>query len=137
MKDPSISSYKENENAPILPMKVCKFFSGLLKVENPQVDDLKLNPGNATPDQVKGLPPTVFGITGLDPLRDEGLLYAQMLTEAGVPTDISVFKGVPHGFRRHGSKLSASARWDKVMEEGIKWAIAKPTPTYKFDVKAE
>ncbi|PKS08503.1 hypothetical protein jhhlp_004887 [Lomentospora prolificans] len=136
MKDPSISSYKENENAPILPMKVCKFFSDLLKIENPQVDDLKLNPGNATPEQVKGLPPTVFGITGLDPLRDEGLLYAKMLAEAGVPTDISLFKGVPHGFRRHGS-LTASARWDRVMEDGIKWALSKPTATYKFDVKAE
>lgn len=83
MKNPAVSSCVENRDAPILPMAIVKFFTDLLKIENPDVNDLKLSPGNATPAQVKGLPPTVFGITGLDPLRDEGLLYAKMLTEAG------------------------------------------------------
>lgn len=83
MKDPSISSIEENENAPILSMKVVRMFVDLLKVEKPTADDLVLNPGNAAPDQVTGLPPTVFGIAGLDPLRDEALLYAKLLTESG------------------------------------------------------
>jgi acetyl esterase/lipase len=83
MRDQSISSYTENRDAPILPVKVSRMFTDLLKVENPDPTDLKLSPGNATPSDVKGMPPTVFGITGLDPLRDEGLLYAKMLTEAG------------------------------------------------------
>lgn len=83
LKDPSVSSYKENENAPILPVKMIHFFTSLLKIENVEAEGTKLNPGNATPEQVVGLPPTVFGIAGLDPLRDEGLLYAKMLAEAG------------------------------------------------------
>lgn len=83
LKDASLSSYKENEHAPILPLKTAQFFTELLKIENPKVDDIRLNPGNATPAQVKGLPPTVFGIAGLDPLRDEGLLYAKLLSKAG------------------------------------------------------
>jgi acetyl esterase/lipase len=83
MKDPSLSSYKENENAPILPVKVARMFVDLLKIENPRDDDIMLSPGNATLEQVKGLPPTVFGVCGLDPLRDEALLYAKLLTEAG------------------------------------------------------
>jgi acetyl esterase/lipase len=86
MKDRSISSYAENENAPILPMSKIMFFEGLLGVDNADDADTKFNPGNATPEEVKGLPPTVFGIAGLDPLRDEGLLYAKMLTEAGCVT---------------------------------------------------
>ncbi|KAB5529067.1 Alpha/Beta hydrolase protein [Coniochaeta sp. 2T2.1] len=135
MKDVSVSSYTENEHAPVLPMKTMRLFTDLLKIQNPEVDDTKLNPGNASAEQVKGLPPTVFGIAGLDPLRDEGLLYAKKLTEAGVPTDINLFKGVPHGFRRYGDKLSESARWDKVMEDGIQWALSGPSPTFKFDVK--
>lgn len=83
LKDPSVSSYTENKNAPILPRTMIDLFLSLLKVENPDVNDLRLNPGNATLDQVKGLPPTTFGICGLDPLRDEGLLYAKLLVEAG------------------------------------------------------
>ncbi|KAF7553304.1 hypothetical protein G7Z17_g3690 [Cylindrodendrum hubeiense] len=82
LKDPSVSSYRENENAPILPVKTVRFFVDLLQIKTPQIEDIKLNPGNALPLQVEGLPPTVFGIAGLDPMRDEGLLYAQMLTEA-------------------------------------------------------
>ncbi|KFX99607.1 hypothetical protein O988_03752 [Pseudogymnoascus sp. VKM F-3808] len=135
MKDRSISSYAENENAPILPMSKIMFFEGLLGVDNADDADTKFNPGNATPEEVKGLPPTVFGIAGLDPLRDEGLLYAKMLTEVGVPTNISLFKGVPHGFRRFGDRLAASKRWDDVIDEGIRWALSNPTATKDFNVK--
>lgn len=81
--DPSISSMKENEFAPILPVKVAKMFTDLLEVKDPKIDDVMLNPGNATRDQARDLPPSVFGIAGLDPLRDEALMYAKRLAEAG------------------------------------------------------
>lgn len=90
LKDPSVSSYIENENAPILPMTTIRFFTDLLKVDTPDVTDTKLSPGNASPDKVRGLPPTTFGIAGLDPLRDEGLLFAKMLTEEGLVNWLSI-----------------------------------------------
>ncbi|CAI6081903.1 unnamed protein product [Clonostachys chloroleuca] len=137
LSDPSVSSYSENEHAPILSQKVIQFFTGLLKipVPDPENEDFRFNTGNASKLQVRGLPPTVFGIAGQDPLRDEGLLYAKKLAEAGVATDIHVFKGLPHGFRRYGKQLSESARWDKVMENGIRWALSNPEPSGKFEVK--
>lgn len=82
MQDPSVSSYVENKDAPILPTTVIDNFLGLLQIQNPNPEDLRLNPGNASSEQVKGLPPTTFAIAGADPLRDEGLLFAKMLTEA-------------------------------------------------------
>ncbi|KAK3386874.1 Alpha/Beta hydrolase protein [Podospora didyma] len=136
LTNPGVSSYEENKNAPVLSAATVKFFGDLLKIENPDVNDTKLNPGNATPEQVKGLPPTVFGIAGLDPLRDEGLLYGKLLAEAGVATDVSVFQGVPHAFRQFGDKLAASKRWDEVVENGIRWALSKPAPSGKFTAKA-
>lgn len=83
IKDASVWSCKQNEQAPVLPMNVVRMFLGLLKIQNPDPNDLRLNPGNATPDQVKGLPPTTFAVAGLDPLRDEGLLFAKTLSENG------------------------------------------------------
>ncbi|KAF2012445.1 alpha/beta-hydrolase, partial [Aaosphaeria arxii CBS 175.79] len=135
LKNPSYTSYEENEFAPLLPRKTIDFFINLLKVGKVDFKDPKLNPVNFEPEEVKGLPPTVFGIAGLDPLRDEGLLYAKLLSEAGVPTDTRLFKGVPHGFRRFGAALKASEQWDLAVEEGIHWALSKPAATGKFDIK--
>lgn len=83
LKDPSVSSVTENADAPIIPKHVIEWFVGLLKVENADDKDLKLNPANASVEQVKGHPPTTFGVAGLDPLRDEALLYAKAMSEAG------------------------------------------------------
>ncbi|KAM5344094.1 hypothetical protein ACJ41O_012631 [Fusarium nematophilum] len=136
LKDPSASSYVENEEAPILPMTTVKFFTDLLKIEQLDAQDFRLNPGNASGEQVKGMPPTVLGISGLDPLRDEGLLFGKKLAEAGVPTDIHVFKGLPHGFRRFGKQLTECDRWDKVMEDGIRWALSCPDPSWTFSIQS-
>jgi acetyl esterase/lipase len=77
----------------------------------------------------------LLGIAGLDPLRDEALLYAKLLSEAGVPTETRLFKGVPHAFRRFGSALKASQDWDDCVEQGLHWCLSKPKATGKFDVK--
>lgn len=81
LKSPEVSSYVQNENAPILPKARIDMFNELVFPQVP--GELRANPGNASPEQVRGLPPAVFGIAGADPLRDEGLLYAQLLAENG------------------------------------------------------
>ena len=137
LKDASVSSWETCKDAPILSRAVCRLFMDLLRVEELDPSDTRMNPGNPSPEQVRGLPPSVFGVAGLDPLRDEGLLFAKMLTEAGVPTDVNLFRGVPHGFRRYDDRLSESKRWDQVMERGITWALAGPQATGDFDIKTE
>lgn len=51
---------------------------------------------------IQDLPKTFIQIAGRDPLRDEAILYGQMLKEAGVPvrTEMSVvsYPGVPRLF---------------------------------------
>lgn len=37
-------------------------------------------------------------LAGFDPLRDEGMAYAERLRAAGVPTDVLLFEGFIHGF---------------------------------------
>lgn len=85
LRDPSVSSWMENRDAPVIPFeRVQLFFEALGLKEAKGLDaDLRLNPGNVSAEQVKGLPPATFGVAGMDPLRDEGLLFAQLLAENG------------------------------------------------------
>lgn len=46
----------------------------------------------------KDLPPHLIQADGLDPLRDDALIYSQVLRESGVPVQTIVYPGVPHGF---------------------------------------
>jgi len=83
LTDPSVYSMRTLEKAPILGRAQIDFFNGLLQFKDPAKDDLRLNPGNASAEDVAGLPPTTLGICGLDPLRDDGLLYGKLLANAG------------------------------------------------------
>lgn len=83
IKEPSLSSYVQCENAPILPMTRRKLFGDLLKVEDSRTHDGRLNPGLVTRDEACNLPPTTLGVAGNDTLRDEGLLYGKLLAEQG------------------------------------------------------
>jgi acetyl esterase len=47
---------------------------------------------------VAGVAPAVILVAGFDPLRDEGIAYAQKLKEAGVDTTLKVYKSLPHPF---------------------------------------
>lgn len=49
-------------------------------------------------EDLSGLPPAITVVAGHDPLRDEGLAYADALESAGVPTICRYFEGGVHGF---------------------------------------
>lgn len=62
----------------------------------PKIEDPSVSPLLAS--SFTGVPRAFFQLCGRDPLRDEGLAYADALEAAGVPIRVNVYSGVPHAF---------------------------------------
>lgn len=51
----------------------------------------------ARAEDLAGLPPAYVSVGGADGFRDEDIAYAARLSQAGVPTELHVYPGAPHG----------------------------------------
>ena len=66
--------------------------------EASDADDPRASPTHAS--DFGRLPPALIQVAGLDPLKDEGELYAEKLQAANVPVTLTLYPGVIHGFIR-------------------------------------
>jgi acetyl esterase/lipase len=67
-------------------------------------------------EEFTGLPPAYIETGELDIFRDEDISYALRLLKAGVPVELHVHTGAPHGYDRiaPGSKLTQRAMNDRI-----------------------
>ncbi|KAJ6456791.1 Alpha/Beta hydrolase protein [Mycena vitilis] len=115
-------SYEQNKNAPSLNVQMAKLFLECYAGPAAHPD---LSPLLAiTSDQALAPPPTYVQICGMDPLRDEGLLYARLLRERNVETKVDIYPGLPHGFVQSFPQLQKEeAKWDADLRAGLEWIL--------------
>ncbi|HEU5229865.1 MAG TPA: alpha/beta hydrolase [Ktedonobacteraceae bacterium] len=105
-------SHEENGTGYMLNRQDMSWFtSSYLNNENDKVNPLA---SPALAPNLKGLPPALIITAEYDPLRDEGEAYGRKLAEAGVPTTVSRYDGMIHGFMSMGSIFE---RGDRGVEE--------------------
>lgn len=115
-----LHSMEEMAYAPILSRAAMEQF--LVWYQPPSETDLTVSPLLAPPAVLAASCPAYFMLCGRDPLRDEGLAYADALMTAGVPVRVNVYSGVPHAFWIF-PELAKTQTALKDMMQGVKWLL--------------
>lgn len=75
-------------------------------------------------DTHKDLPPHFFQVCGLDPLRDEALIYEDQLKEEfGIKTQLVIYPGLPHGFWSAFPEAKFTKKFRDDTVKGVKWLL--------------
>ncbi|KAF2621383.1 hypothetical protein BU25DRAFT_404569 [Macroventuria anomochaeta] len=72
-----------------------------------------------------GQPPTYLQATGMDPLRDDSLIYEHVLREEyGVPTKLDVYAGMPHCAPDFFPMLPVAGKALEDLKAGVEWILS-------------
>jgi acetyl esterase/lipase len=104
--DTSLPSFAENAEAPILTLAACSGFTRWYVGDT----DLSQPPPTLVParGELAGLPAAYIAVAGHDPLRDDGIRYAELLTEAGVPVELHNAESLVHGYVAYAGVVPAA-----------------------------
>ncbi len=118
--DYAAPSMKENAEGYLLTVQGMTWFfnhylNGSAEAESALVSPLKA-------ESLAGLPPAHVVTCAYDPLRDEGEAYAERLREAGVPTTLTRYEDMIHGFLTFTSTRRANTLIEEIaaaLKEGL------------------
>ncbi|MET0662586.1 MAG: alpha/beta hydrolase [Ilumatobacteraceae bacterium] len=72
-----------------------------------------------------GLPPAWIGVGEVDLFHDEDRDYAERLVAAGVPCELVVVPGAPHGFVSTASKATATVDFERRIDEFLRTCLSR------------
>jgi acetyl esterase len=93
---PAHDSRQRNAQGYLLTADTMNWFHDHYITDAAWDDDWRASPLRA--ESLAGLPPALVLTAGFDPLRDEGVAYAQRLSETGVRASLVSFERQIHGF---------------------------------------
>lgn len=104
--DTSLPSFTENADAPILDLAACKGFTRWYVGDT----DLSAPPVTLVParGELTGLPAAYIAVAGHDPLRDDGVRYAELLDAAGVAVQLHHAETLVHGYLGYAGIVPAA-----------------------------
>ena len=82
-------------------------------------DDVPAYAAPARADDLSGLPPAFLCVGALDIFCDENITYAQRLNQAGVPVELHVYPGGPHGVDAFAGLAEVATRCARDQEEWL------------------
>ena len=77
----------------------------------------------ARAEDLRGLAPAFIGVGTLDVFRDENIEYARRLLAAGVPTELHVYPGAPHGFEGLAPRAAVSQQFTRDITDALRRAM--------------
>ena len=98
---------------------------GLIEeIYDPDVNSPLWDPYNHSQGH-RGVAKAFFQAGGLDPLRDEAVLYDRVLRESGVLTRFNLYSGYGHMFWTNYPELQASTKFVEDTLVGVKWLLER------------
>ena len=109
-------SCRLHADAPMLKRATAMALAGLYFPHGRKNADWRVAP--LTADRLEDLPPAFITVAETDPLRDDGILYATRLAEAGVPCVLSRATGLVHSWlRARGMSTAAGNEYRRTVRE--------------------
>ncbi|RMZ26805.1 hypothetical protein D0859_09135 [Hortaea werneckii] len=116
-------SWDQNKDATVLSRQATDLFTGNYLRDKSDAGNPLFSP-LLFPTGHKDLPASYFQVCGMDPLRDEALIYERLLREeSGVRTKLDVYSGFPHGFWSIAPQMKASERFVQDSIKGVQWLL--------------
>ena len=115
------ASHRAFARGVLLDAELIQWFFGHYLRSPADREDWRFAPLNAP--RLAGVAPVWLALAGHDPLRDEGLAYAERLRAEGVPVDCRVYPGMIHAFFQHAGFVLAARRGPQEAAAALRAAL--------------